>query len=100
MSVFIVIILFFFASTSYNSTINYYIEDVLNLSSTFIGAFLAIAGIVGFTVNLFFTPLLTKYFKEINVFKIITLLLSLTLLLMVYCNNLTIFFCAAILLLH
>ena len=95
--IFAVIILFFFTSTSYNSTINYYIEDVLKLSSTFIGAFLAIAGIVGFTVNLFFTPLLTKYFKEINVFKIITLLLSLALLLMVYCNNLTIFFCAAIL---
>lgn len=95
--VFAVIILFFFTSTSYNSTINYYIEDVLNLSSTFIGAFLAVAGIVGFTVNLIFTPLLTKYFKEINVFKFITLTLSLALLLMVSCNNSLLFLCAAIL---
>ena len=95
--IFAVIILFFFTSTSYNSTINYYIEDVLKLSSTFIGAFLAVAGIVGFTVNLIFTPLLTKYFKEIDVFKIITLTLSLSLLLMLSCNNTLLFLCSAIL---
>ena len=95
--IFAVIILFFFTSTSYNSTINYYIEDVLKLSSTFIGAFLAVAGIVGFTVNLIFTPLLTKYLKEFDVFKIITLTLSLSLLLMLSCNNTLLFLCSAIL---
>ena len=64
--VFAVIILFFFTSTSYNSTINYYIEDVLHLSSTFIGAFLAVAGIVGFTVNLIFTPFIIVSLMLLN----------------------------------
>ena len=64
---FIVVIAFYFAATSYNSSINYYIEDVLNLSPTFIGGFLAFTGILGFTVNLIFTPLMAKYFKEINI---------------------------------
>lgn len=90
-AIFIVIILFFFTSTSYNSTINYYIEDVLNLSPSFIGAFLAVSGILGFTVNLLFTPLLTKRFKEITVFKAVTLSLSIALLFMVILNNTLIF---------
>ena len=47
---FIIVIAFYFASTSYNSTINYYIEDVLNLPPTFIGGFLAFVGIIGFVI--------------------------------------------------
>lgn len=95
--IFIVIIMFYFTSTSYNSTVNYYIEDVLNLSSTFIGAFLAISGLAGFIVNLVFTPLLTKYFKEITVFKAVTLALSLALILMVTSSNTLLFLSSAIL---
>lgn len=95
-AIFIVIILFFFTSTSYNSTINYYIEDVLNLSPSFIGAFLAVSGILGFTVNLLFTPLLTKHFNEITVFKAVTLSLSIALLFMVILNNTLIFLFTAL----
>ena len=95
--IFAVVILFYFSSTSYNSTINYYIEDVLNLSSTFIGGFIAISGIIGFTVNLLLTPFLTKHFNEVNVFKVVTLLLSISLALMVTSKNIIFFLCFALL---
>lgn len=93
---FIVVIAFYFASTSYNSSINYYIEDVLNLPPTFIGGFLAFTGILGFTVNLIFTPLLAKHFKEINIFKVITICLSIALGLMVISNNVILFLTCAV----
>ena len=93
---FIVVIAFYFAATSYNSSINYYIEDVLNLSPTFIGGFLAFTGILGFTVNLIFTPLMAKYFKEINIFKVITICLSIALGLMVLSNNVILFLSCAV----
>ncbi|MBS4972729.1 MAG: MFS transporter [Clostridium celatum] len=87
---------FYFASTSYNSSINYYIEDVLNLPPTFIGGFLAVVGILGFIANLTFTPLLAKHFKEVNVCKVITLCLSISLSLMVLFKNTTLFLTSAI----
>lgn len=93
---FIVVIAFYFASTSYNSTINYYIEDVLKLPPTFIGVFLAFVGIVGFIVNLIFTPLLAKHFKEINLFKVITICITLSLMLMVISNNVILFLTCAV----
>ena len=93
---FIVVIAFYFAATSYNSSINYYIEDVLNLSPTFIGGFLAFTGILGFTVNLIFTPLMAKYFKEINIFKVITICLSIALGLMALSNNVILFLSCAV----
>ena len=93
---FIVVIAFYFASTSYNSTINYYIEDVLKLPPTFRGVFLAFVGIVGFIVNLIFTPLLAKHFKEINLFKVITICITLSLILMVISNNVILFLTCAV----
>lgn len=93
---FIVVSLFYFTATSYNSTINYYIEDVLNLPPTFIGGFLALVGIIGFLVNLIFTPLLAKYFKEINVFKFITICITISLILMVISNNVILFLLCAV----
>ncbi len=82
---------FYFATTSYNSSINYFIEDVLNLPPSFIGGFLAVTGILGFSVNIIFTPLLAKKFKEINIFRFITFMLSLSLLLMVFLNKVVFF---------
>lgn len=93
---FLIVIAFYFAVTSYNSSINYYIEDVLNLPPSFIGGFLAFTGILGFIVNLIFTPLLVKYFKEINVFKSITICLSFALGLMVISNNVILFLISAV----
>lgn len=93
---FIIVIVFYFAATSYNSTINYYIEDVLKLPPTFIGGFLAFVGIVGFIINLIFTPILGKLFKEINVFKTITLCIIVSLFLMVISNNVILFLSCAV----
>ena len=67
---------FYFASTSYNSTINYYIEDALNLPSTINGIFLAFAGVVAFLTNLLLTPIVGKKLGELRGLKIMTLLLS------------------------
>ena len=89
--VLIVVGAFYFASTSYNSSINYFIEDVLNLPPSFIGGFLALTGVLGFSVNLIFTPLLAKKFKEVNIFRFITFMLSLSLLLMVFLDKVPFF---------
>lgn len=92
----IIIIAFYFTSTSYNSSINYYIEDVLKLSPTFIGGFMAFTGVLGFIINLIFTPLLAKFFKEINIFKVITFCISISLALMVISNNVILFLTCAV----
>ncbi|MBS6184903.1 MAG: MFS transporter [Clostridium celatum] len=93
---FIMVMAFYFASTSYNSSINYYIEDVLKLPPTFIGGFMALVGIVGFMINLFLTPLLAKHFKEINLFKTITICITASLFFMVISKNVILFLSCAI----
>lgn len=93
---FIMVGAFYFASTSYNSSINYYIEDVLKLPPTFIGGFMALVGIVGFMVNLFLTPLLAKHFKEINLFKTITICITASLFFMVISKNVILFLTCAV----
>ncbi|CDM69025.1 major facilitator family transporter [Clostridium bornimense] len=70
------VVIFYFASTSYNSTITYYIEDVLNLPPTMNGVFLASAGVVAFLTNLLLTPIVGRKLGEIKGLKIMTLLLS------------------------
>ena len=92
----IIVMAFYFAATSYNSSINYYIEDVLKLSPTFIGGFISFTGVLGFIVNLIFTPLLAKYFKEINIFKAITICISVSLGLMVISSNVILFLICAV----
>ena len=67
------VVVFFFAVTSYNSSINYYIESVLSLPPTVNGIFLAVAGIFGFLINIFFTESSQKdwrgkSFKDFRVF--------------------------------
>ena len=64
------VVVFFFAVTSYNSSINYYIESVLSLPPTINGIFLAIAGIFGFLTNIFFTGKLAKRFGEVKALRI------------------------------
>lgn len=61
---------FFFATTSYNSSINYFIESVLNLPPSVNGIFLALAGILAFLTNLFVTPILGKRFGEYRSLKL------------------------------
>lgn len=64
------VVVFFFAVTSYNSSINYYIESVLSLPPTVNGIFLAIAGIFGFLINIFFTGKFAKRFGEVKALRI------------------------------
>ena len=71
------VVVFFFASTSYNSSINYYIESVLSLPPTVNGMFLAIAGIFGFLMNIFLTRILAKKFGEVKTLNIAAVLMAL-----------------------
>lgn len=57
--------------TSYNSTINYYIESVLNMPPSINGLVMAAAGIIALIMNLFVNPYLGKKFEEIKTIKII-----------------------------
>ncbi|MEF9991744.1 MAG: MFS transporter [Romboutsia sp.] len=60
----IVMTLITITTTSYNSTINYYIESVLNMPTTVNGMVMAIAGIVALIMNLVVNPKLNKRFDE------------------------------------
>ena len=55
-----------------------------------------LTGVLGFIINLVFTPLLTKYFKELTIFKTITIFLSISLVLMVISKNTYLFLAFAI----
>ncbi|MGL5346027.1 MAG: MFS transporter [Peptostreptococcaceae bacterium] len=52
------------ATTAYNSTINYYVESVLNMPTIVNGIVMAVAGIIALLMNLFVNPYLGKKFKE------------------------------------
>lgn len=60
----IVMTLITISTTSYNSTINYYIESVLNMPTTVNGAVMAAAGIIALIMNLFVNPYLGNKFNE------------------------------------
>lgn len=60
----IVMTLITITTTSYNSTINYYIESVLNMPTTINGVVMAVAGIIALVMNLFVNPYLGKKFDE------------------------------------
>ncbi|MBM6860402.1 MFS transporter, partial [Clostridium saudiense] len=95
--VMILIMMFFFSATSYNSSINYYIESILNLPPTFNGVFLSIAGVIGFLANILLTPIIGKKFTKAASFKYITLILALSMMLVGLSKNLALFFLAIIL---
>ena len=61
--------------TSYSSTINYFLEDVANVSTTINGVVMAIAGVIALFMNVLINPLLSKYFKE-NKILVVSLLIA------------------------
>lgn len=61
-------------TTSYNSTINYYIESVLNMPSTVNGLVLAIAGVIGLIMNVFIGPWLSTKVVEKTLIRYTTCL--------------------------
>lgn len=95
--VMILIMMFYFSSTSYNSSINYYIESILNLPPSFNGVFLSVAGVIGFLANILLTPIIGKKVKNEVSFKYITLVLALSMVLVGVSKNLVVFFGAIIL---
>lgn len=60
----IVMTLITIATTSYNSTINYYVESVLNMPTTVNGIVMAFAGVVALIMNLCINPYLSKKYNE------------------------------------
>ena len=52
------------ATTSYNSTINYYVESVLNMPTIVNGIVMAMAGMIALIMNLFVNPYLGKKYNE------------------------------------
>ena len=95
--VMVLIMMFYFSSTGYNSSINYYIESILNLPPTFNGIFLSIAGIIGFLANILITPVIGRRVKSDVSFKYITLLLAICMFIVGVSKNLIVFFAAIIL---
>ncbi len=70
----IVMTLITIAITSYNSTINYYVESVLNMPTTVNGIVMAIAGVVALIMNLFVNPYLSKRFNEFKILIIASII--------------------------
>lgn len=60
----IVMTLITIATTSYNSTINYYVESVLKMPTTVNGIVMAVAGVIALIMNLFVNPYLGRKFEE------------------------------------
>ena len=71
------VVIFYFATTSYNSSINYYIESILELPPTVNGMFLAAAGIVGFFANIIITPIIGKKLGDIKALKVMMISMGL-----------------------
>lgn len=87
-----IVSMFFFSGTSYNSTINFYIESVLNLPPSFNGLFLSVAGVLGFLANVILTPYIGKKYDDRKSFKVITLILSVVMVIAALTSNTIIFF--------
>lgn len=86
----IVIALVTIATTSYNSTINYYIESVLNMPSSINGVVMAVAGIIALIMNLFVNPYLSKRFKERNCVVAMLLISGIAIIVASICKNIVI----------
>lgn len=68
-------------TTAYNSTINYYVESVLNMPSTVNGIVMAVAGIIALVMNVFVGPYLGKKYDEYKSIKVATVVTGIMLIL-------------------
>ncbi|MGL5329433.1 MAG: MFS transporter [Peptostreptococcaceae bacterium] len=92
LSMMIVMTLLTIASTSYNSTINYYVESVLNMPTTVNGMVMAVAGIVALISNLFINPYLSKKYNEKHTLIGVSLLAGVSILIASSFNNILVAF--------
>lgn len=90
--VMIIVVMFYFSATSYNSTINFYIESILKLPPSFNGLFLSVAGVLGFLANVILTPYIGRKYDDRKSFKVITLILSVLMSVASIASNKIIFF--------
>lgn len=87
-----IVVMFYFSATSYNSTINFYIESILELPPSFNGLFLSVAGVLGFLANVIVTPYIGKRYDDRKSFKFITLILAVVMAIASLVSNEIIFF--------
>lgn len=90
--VMIIVAMFYFSATSYNSTINFYIESILKLPPSFNGLFLSVAGVLGFLANVILTPYIGRKYDDRKSFKVITLILAVLMTVASIASNEIIFF--------
>lgn len=77
----IVMTLVSITTTSYNSSINYYVESVLKMPTTVNGMVMAVAGLVALFMNLVVNPYLGAKYDEYKTIKIVTFIAGITLIL-------------------
>ncbi|ONI38451.1 hypothetical protein AN639_07685 [Candidatus Epulonipiscium fishelsonii] len=75
----IVMALISLTTTAYNSSINFYIEAVLGLSSTLNGTVTATSAVIALFMNILITPYLAKKFSVYKSIKVITLIAGVSL---------------------
>ncbi|OON94451.1 MAG: hypothetical protein ATN32_08205 [Candidatus Epulonipiscium fishelsonii] len=75
----IVMTLITLTTTAYNSSINYYAETILGLSSTLNGTITAISAIIALFMNIIVTPYLAKTFSVYRVIKVVTIIAGISL---------------------
>lgn len=68
-------------TTAYNSTINYYVESVLNMPSTVNGVVMAIGGLIGLSMNVCVGPYIGKKCDEYKSIKAATFIAGILLIL-------------------
>lgn len=88
----IVMTLITISTTSYNSTINYYLESVLSMPTIVNGIVMAIAGVIGLIMNLFINPYLSKRFNEKYTLAIACIISGISMLVGTLFNNIMISF--------
>lgn len=88
----IVMTLISIAATSYSSTINYYIESVLNMPTMVNGIVMAIAGVIALIMNVWLNPYLSKKFNENYTLIITCIIAGISMLLASLFNNIILSF--------
>lgn len=79
------------ATTSYNSTINYYVESVLNMPTIVNGIVMAVAGIIALIMNLVVNPYLGRRFSENKSIVVILVIAGISIIIASLSNNIFMF---------
>lgn len=83
----VVMTLITISTTAYNSSINYYVESVLHMSTSINGMVMALAGVVALCMNLFVNPYLSKRVEDIKTIYISSAIAGISILLASLSSN-------------